>query len=212
MEEERATHRSDPPDPPLGPVRRIDPPERDSMRPRNRSSIAAGVVAIALMGAVGCDAPGTTAPEGLEADLNASVHARTAQDDLLKAVRQATARFHSPVQAVRAGYAADDHCVAHPELGGMGFHWVNQDLVDPHFDPLKPEVLLYASGPSGQPQLVAVEYVVIDVGQEHPHFGDHPFDVGGTPVPVDHWSLHVWLYEDNPSGTFAPFNPNVSCP
>lgn len=23
--------------------------------------------------------------------------------------------------------------------------------------------------------------------------------------------LHVWLYEENPSGVFADWNPNVSC-
>ncbi len=25
------------------------------------------------------------------------------------------------------------------------------------------------------------------------------------------FALHVWLFQDNPSGLFAPFNPNVSC-
>jgi hypothetical protein len=25
------------------------------------------------------------------------------------------------------------------------------------------------------------------------------------------YSLHVWLWEFNPSGLFAPFNPRVSC-
>ncbi len=138
-----------------------------------------------------------------------------AHGDLLKSVRQATARFNSTTQAVRNGYAADDHCVAHPELGAMGYHWVNGPLIDPAFDPLQPEVLLYAPGDGGNLRLVGVEYIVIDVGQPHPHFGDHPFDVGGVPplmeAGVAHWSLHVWVHEDNPSGPFAPFNPNVSC-
>ena len=57
-----------------------------------------------------------------------------------------------------------------------------------------------------------VEYIVIDVGQPAPTFGGQPFDVGGTPVPVPHWSLHVWLHKDNPAGLFKPFNPTVSCP
>jgi hypothetical protein len=42
-------------------------------------------------------------------------------------------------------YEADPHCVAHPQLGGTGQHWVNQAPVDPSFDPLAPEVRL--SGP-----------------------------------------------------------------
>jgi hypothetical protein len=133
------------------------------------------------------------------------------QNELLLPVMRATAKFHSTAQAIKAGYEPDDHCVSVPGLGGMGFHWANPSLVDPVFDPLKPEVMLYATGPGGNLKLVAVEYIVINVGQPAPMFGDQPFDVGGSPVPVPHWSLHVWLYENNPSGIFVPFNPNISC-
>ena len=133
------------------------------------------------------------------------------ESELVKSVRRATARFHSTAQAIAAGYEPDDHCVSAPGLGGMGFHWVNPSLVDPVFDPLKPEAVLYAMGPGGNLRLIAVEYIVINIGQPAPMFGDQPFDVGGTPVPVPHWSLHVWLHENNPSGIFAPFNPNISC-
>lgn len=93
----------------------------------------------------------------------------------------------------------------------MGFHWVNQELVDPVFEPARPEAVLYAPGPNGQLELVAVEYIVIDVGQPAPTFAGQPFDVGGTPVPVAHWSLHVWLFRENPNGLFTPFNPRVAC-
>jgi len=141
----------------------------------------------------------------------ASGTATTSQSELLLSVLRATARFHSTAQAIKAGHEPDDHCVSAPGLGGMGFHWVNPSLVDPVFDPLKPEAILYAMGPGGNLRLIAVEYIVINVGQAAPMFGDQPFDVGGTPVPVPHWSLHVWLYENNPSGIFAPFNPNISC-
>jgi hypothetical protein len=131
---------------------------------------------------------------------------------LLKSVRTATSRFHSTTQAIKAGYVADEHCVSVPGLGGMGYHWVNESLVDPVFDPLKPEAVLYATGPGGKPRLIALEYIVIDVGQPRPMFGSQLFDIGGTPVPVPHFSLHVWLYAHNPSGMFMPFNPNISCP
>ena len=145
------------------------------------------------------------------ASKNVSASTEASQSDLLKSVRQATAKFHSTTQAIASGHEPDDHCVSVPGLGGMGFHWVNPSLVDPVFDPLKPEVVLYAPGPGSQLRLVALEYIVINVGQPRPSFGDQLFDIGGTPVPVPHWSLHVWLYENNPSGMFAPFNPNVSC-
>src|SRR5688572_29751159 len=136
----------------------------------------------------------------------------SAESDLVKSVRQATSRFHSTTQAIKAGYLADHQCVSVPGLGGMGFHWVNPTLVDGVFDPQKPEAVLYAPGPGGNLRLVAVEYIVLNLGQPAPTFGNQPFDVGGTPVPAPHWSLHVWLYEDNPNGMFTPFNPNVSCP
>lgn len=114
-----------------------------------------------------------------------------------------------------AGYVEDPHCVAHPDLGGMGYHWANEDLIDPAFEPLVPEVLLYGPTAEGGRQLLGVEYVVIDVGQERPQFDGHPFDVGGVPpleaAGVAHWSLHVWTHAANPSGDFSPFNPNVSC-
>jgi hypothetical protein len=138
---------------------------------------------------------------------------KTTEAELLKSVKQATSRFHSTTQAIKAGYEEDNHCVSHPVLGGMGYHWVNPLLVDPIFDPLKPEAVLYAPGPGGNLRLVGLEYIVINVGQTQPMFGNKPFDVGGVPPlgETPHWSLHVWLYEDNPSGMFAPFNPNVSC-
>ena len=98
------------------------------------------------------------------------------------------------------------------DVGGMGYHWVNGSLVDPTYDPLNPEALLYATGAGGKLRLVGVEYLVLNVGQPIPMFGDEPFDVGGAPLPVPHWTQHVWLYEDNPLGIFAPFNPNVTCP
>ena len=129
---------------------------------------------------------------------------------LLKAVKQATSRYHSTTQANRAGYEDSGHCV-YSDDGGMGYHWVNQDLVDPVFDPMMPEAVLYEKDKNGNMKLIAVEYIVIDVGQPHPHFGDFPLDVGGTPVPVPHYSLHVWLYKDNPEGIFTPYNPTVSC-
>lgn len=138
--------------------------------------------------------------------------ARMLETELLKSVRQSTSRFNSTTQAIQAGYMPDDHCVSLPGVGGMGYHWVNRSLVDPVFDPLNPEALLYATGPGGNLRLVAVEYLVVNVGQAAPMFGNQAFRVGGAPLPVPHWTLHVWLHENNPSGMFIAFNPNITCP
>jgi hypothetical protein len=143
---------------------------------------------------------------------NAIASNEVAESEYLRSVRAATSKFHSTNQAIMAGYQPDEHCVSVPGVGGMGYHWANPSLVDPIFDPLKPEVLLYAKGPGGKLHLVALEYVVINANQPAPQFDGQAFDVGGAPVPVPHWTLHVWLYENNPSGMFAKFNPNISCP
>lgn len=160
---------------------------------------AAAVALIAVLLITGCDSGNSEDPVEV----------------LTNSVREATQQYHSTAAAIAAGYAEDEHCVVHPELGAMGVHWINQDFVDPAFDPLRPEIVLYEPQHDGSKRLIGVEYVVINNGQEHPSFAGHPFDVGGVPpleaAGVPHWSLHVWVYEDNPSGLFAPFNPNVTC-
>ena len=46
-----------------------------------------------------------------------------------------------------------------------------------------------------------------------PYLFHEMFMATGDPNRYDipaFFSLHVWLYKDNPSGLFAPFNPTVS--
>jgi hypothetical protein len=70
--------------------------------------------------------------------------------------------------------------VSVPGVGGMGYHWLNPTLVDDVFDPLQPEVVLYATGSDGELKLVAIEYIVIDVGQGRPEFAGYEFDIRVT--------------------------------
>jgi hypothetical protein len=37
-----------------------------------------------------------------------------------------------------------------------------------------------------------------------------PMDGHGPGEPV-HFDKHVWVWEENPSGMFAQFNPNLTC-
>ena len=143
------------------------------------------------------------------------------QPDLAAQVRSETARFSATSAAIEAGYELEDHCVAHPDLGGMGYHWVNGPLIDTEFEAMRPEALLYERDGNGEFQLTGVEYIVVAApgvaldGPARPDFDGHPFDIGGVPPLADagvpHWSLHVWLHKDNPNGVFLPFNPSVSC-
>ena len=180
---------------------------------RERRATALLVAATAL-GVVACEQSTSTAPSSLHAGHATAAISTTGAEHagLVTAVRAATARFNSTTLAAKAGYVEEDICVAAPGLGGMGYHWPNPSLVDGVFEPTKPEVMLYAPDKQGRLKLVAVEYLVVNTGQTRPTFNGQAFDVGGAPLPVPHWTLHVWLYETNASGLFAPFNPGVACP
>jgi hypothetical protein len=152
--------------------------------------------------------------------------------DLLRAA-VATARFHSTDRATKAGYGPFPDgvplhsCIASLDgTGAMGFHWLDPDNLTTTLDPTKPQVLVYAPDRHGRLQLVALEYVVFQdawfkdhgdttpmlFGQMFMKTGDrqHPEIPNRYEIPP-FWALHVWLWKANPSGLFAPFNPNVSC-
>lgn len=169
-----------------------------------------GAIALALaMTLAACDSPQAVHQHDQSAAF--AVGAGRLGSDGRQAL-QATARFNSLTVALAAGYEQVSPCVSSPS-GTMGFHYANLSLTDPVFDPAQPENLVYAPDANGKLHLVALEYVVIDIGQPAPTFDGHAFDVGGVPgIPVAHWTLHVWLYHPNPSGLYAPFNPDLACP
>ena len=148
--------------------------------------------------------------------------AAPSQDPTLKDVRAANARFHSVQQAEAAGYVAGkEPCVSSP-AGAMGIHFSKPgSLADDAIDPLQPEMLVYLPNEDGQLKLVAVEYWKRDADQsmqttaDRPTLFGQPFNgpmPGHSPGMPVHYDLHVWLYADNPAGTFAPFNPSLRCP
>ncbi|HET7693501.1 MAG TPA: hypothetical protein VFM44_10475, partial [Gemmatimonadota bacterium] len=108
-------------------------------------------------------------------------------------------------------------CVSHPTAGAMGYHYFKQALVDDNaVDPLEPEVLVYESAPDGGLKLVAVEWVVRGPNTNPPGVATAP-TVLGMPmhilVPaVGFWLEHAWIWKNNPSGMFADWNPDVTCP
>jgi hypothetical protein len=152
-----------------------------------------------------------------------SLAAVTAGQSDLDRARAATARFHSLEQAERAGYALPPsgplhECIASFDgSGAMGYHLINGALLDGTVEPTQPEVLVYAPDARGRLQLVALEYVVFDdawEGEMAPMLFGEMFMPTAAPnryeIPAFH-ALHAWIWEPNPSGTFAGFNPNVSC-
>lgn len=142
-------------------------------------------------------------------------------NDPWQVVNAATARYHSFKQAQKAGYTVvGEPCVASP-LGTMGIHAINPTLMaDPAIDPLRPEIILYVPDKHGRLRLIGLEYWKADADGDlatdvdRPSVLGQPFDgpmPGHNPTMPVHYDVHVWLFEANPSGFFAPFNPNLSC-
>jgi hypothetical protein len=123
--------------------------------------------------------------------------------------------------------------------GAMGIHYFRPDLLGitappnprvngngTHTDFRMPSILIYEPQADGSLELVAVENLVFReawhaAGHEQPpsfhgvvydSMADDPATaVDEAHMFEPHYDRHVWIYRDNPSGVFAPFNPNVTC-
>lgn len=113
----------------------------------------------------------------------------------------------------------------------MGIHYLNVPrTMDLTVNASEPELLLYEPTRNGKKRLVGVEYFVPVISNGAPWFDQNtPPPVVDNPAPVLfgatfngpmpghepgmpwHYDLHVWIWKHNPSGLFAPFNPNVQC-
>jgi hypothetical protein len=125
------------------------------------------------------------------------------------------------------------------ELGAMGVHYFRPDVLgitgppNPkvsgtgiHTDFLAPSILIYEPQENGSLELVAVENLAFAeawkaAGKTSPptfHGVEYNYMADDPATPADdahqfapHYDRHVWIYRENPSGVFAPFNPAVSC-
>jgi len=140
----------------------------------------------------------------------------------LAQVRQATAKYQDVNVALADGFIRTPACVESPD-GGMGIHFINPPrLMDPAVNILEPEILLYSETADGL-KLLGVEYFY-GIGAPDTHvpnpappspvlFGrtfDGPMEQHDPGQPP-HYDLHVWIWQANPSGMFAMWNPNVKC-
>lgn len=130
-----------------------------------------------------------------------SAIARDGVDPDIAQVRRATAQYHQVEAAISAGYELASPCVASP-TGTMGFHYVNNQLADQDLQITAPEALLYTPSPDGL-KLVAVEY--LSTAETRPDLFGTSFDNGPPGGPP--FSLHLWLWNHNPAGMFAPSTP-----
>ena len=169
-----------------------------------------------------CEAQkGTTAPAITPTLSSASANAASITDDKrLAELRRVTEKFHRIESAKAAGYTTQiTPCWAHHSAGGMGYHYGNTALFDATVDLMKPETVMYEPQAGGHMKLVGMEYIVpIAAWTAAGHDAGNPNDVPQllgqkftqhSFLPI--YKLHIWLWENNPNGTYADWNPKVSC-
>ncbi len=176
-----------------------------------------------MLAVAACQADAPTTPDDHIAAHAGASHSRTADrtaelNKQLAALRQVTAQFHTFKKAVEAGYSAQiTPCWEHRTRGAQGYHYGKPSLIrDGIVSLLEPELLMYEPGPSGHLRLVGIEYIVFieDWEARHGVGADPPTLLGQEFHPhsfLPIYKLHVWLWRDNPRGTFADWNPKVSC-
>jgi hypothetical protein len=132
----------------------------------------------------------------------------------LATLRRVTASFHRFSNAVAAGWSTQiTPCMTDPNgAGGMGFHYGNTRLIDGSVRVDQPELLLYEPQKNGRLRLVAVEYIIpytfVPRSAAAPVLFGQKFKQNDT---FQLWGLHAWVWEENPSGVFANWNPRVTC-
>lgn len=179
---------------------------------------------------------GIVGTAGAAADQAAELAAVKAATERFADVKAALAEGYIPDPSGQCVSAEAEGLPA--ELGAMGIHYLRPDLLGitagrsrvdgtgTHTDFLKPAVLLYEPQADGSLVLVGVENLVFRKAwqaagnAQPPAFSGVSWNemVDDPNTPMDeahhfepHYDLHVWLYRDNPAGTFTPFNPAVSC-
>jgi len=132
----------------------------------------------------------------------------------LAALQALFAKYHDLQKALEHGYEFVGPCVSDPKLGGMGDHYsrsANNDFGrgDGTHSLERPQYLLYAPQKDGSRRLAALDYTVPYEkwqGNRAPEFFGIPFTRNdGFGV----WMFHIWIFQHNPVGIFADFNPNV---
>jgi hypothetical protein len=191
--------------------------------------IASTLLAAACVTAAVAVPATAAAPTKAAGSVESATNSSAPPSNWLDRLRRDMAKFKNPRVAERHGYKRTDHCTEFPytlpggqRVGGMGYHYVNQRLVeDPRIRLHQPEVLVYVPDGKGGRTLGAVEYFKIDRDQrlatadDRPRLLGHDFQGPMEPhengMPI-HYDLHIWLFKDNPRGMFEPWNVRVRCP
>jgi len=159
---------------------------------------------------------------GVEGEFSQTEDALRDKDlnDLKRAFRQATARYHNTARLAQDGWVQlQPECFTEvfSEGGGgtinLGIVFLRPDRMDGTIDPSAPEILYFEPQANGNLKLMGGEYFCpVDACPTPPTLFNQTFrfeeDTGGH-------ALHVWAWLQNPNGLTHPVNPNVDtthCP
>ncbi|HET6767098.1 MAG TPA: hypothetical protein VFH08_06860 [Chitinophagaceae bacterium] len=127
----------------------------------------------------------------------------------LQQVRAATAKYHDINNAFKDGYGTDPVVV----MPQMGYHFLRMQSVSPVFDLRKPAFLVYNKKTDGSFELLAVEYGIpmsslpLHVAPEG--FTGNADEWDENTLNSGLWTLHAWVWKNNPDGVFNMTNPTV---
>jgi hypothetical protein len=157
----------------------------------------------------------------IHAQTHTALHGGAQAGALIKVVRDATERFRDVKAAEAEGYQLAFGCVSGGEYGAMGLHYVNFPLVMDGgvLDPTRPEIVIYEPLPNGRRRLIGADFLVLasdwhSKNQAPPELMGqllHLFESPNRFGLPDFYTLHVWAWKDNPTGTFSNWHARVSC-
>ena len=182
---------------------------------------ALGTLALAVAPAPQADDDGTRVQGAATQQHNS----QSRRNELVKTVRQVTAKYQSLALAENDGFQLLFGCVSDEYSGAMGLHYVKLDrympapgVFDAEIKAEEPEILLYEPTPRG-PKLTGADYLVDaatwnkthahapELNGQIFHFFDAPNRFGLPPF----YTLHVWAWKDSPTGTFVNWHKDVRC-
>jgi hypothetical protein len=217
---------------------RTDPRSRTDRRNRAVSGAPGRYPVLLVLGLAALFGPASLA--SCQGEVGAAALPEPTLDDLRRAVdrfrdvdvalAEGYVQDHMCASAEMMGYPA--------ELGAMGIHFFHPGLLgitrlEPrvdgtgtHTDFTRPAILIYEPQPDGRLELVAVENLVFRAawygagnaapptfhGKSYDPMEDDPeTELDEAHMFEPHYDLHIWLYRQNPRGTYEPFNPAVTC-
>jgi hypothetical protein len=145
---------------------------------------------------------------------------RSGANALVALVRESTERFADVAVAEAEGYTLQFGCVSGPDSGAMGLHYVNGPLVmDGELDAARPEIVIYEPAANGRVRLIGADYLVLADAWNAKHDSPpqlmgqlfHLFEAPNRFGLPAFYTLHVWAWKENPTGTFVNWHSKVSC-